>query len=63
MKCGTLMSRNTSFLKGIFFIGDGGKVVYNSWSEVLINLLIAIIGAIIFGGLFILYVLFQEGLI
>ena len=63
MKCRTLMSKNTRFLEGIFFIGDGGKKVYNSWSEVFINLLIAIIGAIIFGGLFILYVLFQEGLI
>lgn len=59
MKLWTLMNGKTSFLKGIFFIGDGGKIVYNSLGEVFINLLIAIIGAIIFGGLFILYVLSQ----
>ena len=59
MKLGNLMNEKTSFLKDIFFIGGGGKIVYNSWGEVFINLLIAIIGAIIFGGLFILYVLSQ----
>ena len=59
MKLGTLMNEKTIFLKGIFFIGGGGKIVYNYWGEVFINLLIAIIGAIIFGGLFILYVLSQ----
>lgn len=47
----------------LFFIGDGGKYVYSTWKEVLINLLIDVLEAIIFAGLIILYISFKEGLI
>lgn len=63
MKMGSLMPENIGFLKAIFMVGDGGKIVYSSWKEVFVNLLVTIIETVILGGLFILYVLFQEGLI
>ncbi len=59
----SLIPKNATIKDCLFFIGDGGKYVYYTWKEVVMNLLIDVLIAIIFGGLLILYILFKEGLI